>query len=614
MTIQYDPQRSIFLSAFAWRNTAIRTVIVEKREFWLYVGLHVGFVALTVFTDMNTDFFEWDLLVALQYVLAFILLVYNENCYQRYLAFYPFFMNIMHSTMLFVFELTVSFPSHMEEVQPHRRAACRYILAAEYLFFMTESGSMQPGAEWLEVQRKGLLSKAETEMLQDYPGGRVTLILCSWAMQVIHDALTKRCFWRPRSMSASHCHDRFNVYTCDIIKSCHSITYLHAMPLPFPYYHIVNFVIFVNLLTTAFAFATFKSFFSVLPFGISVLICMTFQEVSVALSCPFSQDVITFPIHDFLDHAFDHSVSLLEVFSHPEAFEGVVQQIRMTEPFTDTQLLRPCKEAVIHNPPSKRESFDWQQPTPLQRFDDNVDQKQFLLQLFVNGEGNEGDATNLKKASGVKSEAPTDARRDHEQGEKAPNAAAIPGGTRHSEAAKVGDQSITELDTAANSERLALTALQVEIVAGRARLGELRRILDMPPLPSQDSQGLLLPSLPLPLPPVVSSAIAPASTATPKRLAGEATRQVADRDASRCNGGGSNSNTPREPRVPAANRGRAATTGGISDTLTEGFNSITAASSFEAARSRVRNALANLTPRTEETLSGRGRAFVRNER
>merc|ERR1712048_984190 len=102
---------------------------------------------------------------------------------------------------------------------------------------------MAPGTEWKEVQRKGLLSRAECEMLQDYPGGRVPMILSSWAMQTCRDALTKKCFWKmpPEdgqfSMHCAHIHNRLNYHVCSVIKSCHKIHYLLALPIPFQYFH-----------------------------------------------------------------------------------------------------------------------------------------------------------------------------------------------------------------------------------------------------------------------------------------------------------------------------------------------------------------------------------------
>ena len=50
---------------------------------------------------------------------------------------------------------------------------------------MSVTGGVAPEGEWLEVTRKGLLTRSEALMLKDYPGGRVTLILTSWAMQTV---------------------------------------------------------------------------------------------------------------------------------------------------------------------------------------------------------------------------------------------------------------------------------------------------------------------------------------------------------------------------------------------------------------------------------------------
>jgi len=250
---------------------------------------------------------------------------------------------------------------------------------------MSLTGGVKEGEAWNETFRKGLLSKTEATMLQDYPGGRILLILCSWSMQAVKEALTKDCFWQPRGMHCAHIHNRLNVHICDVIRAAHQITYLMALPIPFPYFHVMNFIMVMNFLILAFAFATFKTFTAVVPFGFATLIYMGLREVSTALADPFGVDQVDFPIADFMDYAFDHSISILEAFSDPRAYERVTSQLKATKGFNDEQLLRPANANVMYstNRNARENHFSWNRSAPLRQQDEGVLPTQLLRGVLL---------------------------------------------------------------------------------------------------------------------------------------------------------------------------------------------------------------------------------------
>eukprot|EP00747_Dinoflagellata_sp_TGD_P187558 gnl/TRDRNA2_/TRDRNA2_45280_c0_seq1.p1 gnl/TRDRNA2_/TRDRNA2_45280_c0~~gnl/TRDRNA2_/TRDRNA2_45280_c0_seq1.p1 ORF type:complete len:611 (-),score=127.91 gnl/TRDRNA2_/TRDRNA2_45280_c0_seq1:29-1861(-) len=363
MTIYYDPQEPIFCSLFRWKNTTFR-VVLTKPEFWAYMGIHLFQVTAIQYLDLELDV-KWEAASMLQFFMTFVLTFYNEHCYERYTKFYMACMDMMDCSMLFAQELTISM--QYEQVERHRLAAQRYILTAVYLFYMSLTGGMPMGMEWKEVKRKGLLTKGEEQMLHDYPGGRVTLILTSWALQTISDALTSDPFWHERAMQIAHVHNRINAHVRGMVKAVHRIGFLLALPIPYPYFHLMNVIMVLNFLIMSMALASFKTYATVVPYGFALLIFMVLRELAIALSDPFGQDDVDFPIAIFLEYTFDHSIGILEAFSHPLAYQRTQKQIKHAVPFTDEQMMRICSQKILYDPnyrPAKDNPFAWNKTMP----------------------------------------------------------------------------------------------------------------------------------------------------------------------------------------------------------------------------------------------------------
>eukprot|EP00929_Paragymnodinium_shiwhaense_P035485 TRINITY_DN1913_c1_g1_i4.p1 TRINITY_DN1913_c1_g1~~TRINITY_DN1913_c1_g1_i4.p1 ORF type:complete len:598 (-),score=174.39 TRINITY_DN1913_c1_g1_i4:238-2031(-) len=127
---------------------------------------------------------------------------------------------------------------------------------------------------------------------------------------------------------------------------------------------------FCNFFVLAFTFATFKTYFSCVPYLIVAIVYMGFREVTNQLADPFGIRETDFPVMDFLDYAFDHCTSLLEAFSHPLAYERILRQIRSTAPFSDQQLLLPTLQRKFgadkkDNAARMKEVYAWGKPAPL---------------------------------------------------------------------------------------------------------------------------------------------------------------------------------------------------------------------------------------------------------
>jgi predicted membrane chloride channel (bestrophin family) len=331
----------------------------------MYIGFHAAMVVCFKYADLHLGNFRWEAAGAMQFFLMFMLIFYNGHCYERYLDFYRSCMDVLRSSIFFIQELIISVP--YDEVEKHRQVASRYILATVYLFYMGVTGGAAKGLEWHELKRKGLLTKDEAHMLSEYPG-RVTLTLTSWAMQVVLKALDKDVFWEDQKPHIAHVHNRLNVHMIAIIRSSNRVCYLLAQPIPFLYFHLMNSILVVNFFVLGVAFAIFKTWMTLAAYGFAVLVYTGMRQVSIDLSEPFEQDASDFPVHQFLDYAFDHSVGLLEAFSHPDAYDVVMNSISSTSAFTNEELTRSATTQVQYNyGRTKTNPFVWHKPMPFQQ-------------------------------------------------------------------------------------------------------------------------------------------------------------------------------------------------------------------------------------------------------
>jgi len=187
-------------------------------------------------------------------------------------------------------------------------------------------------------------------------------------MQALNQCLTKKCFWKKLSPHPAHIYNRLNEHTLNVIQSLHKITYLMALPIPYPYFHLLNFVMACNFFLLAATFAAFKTYLAIIPFGFCILVYKGFLEVSRALADPFGQDGLDFPIKYFLDYLFDHSMSLLEAFSNPMTSLRLSKQIEEAVDFTEDELLRLPHTKHLYEFKRKKErdgQFAWEKDMPL---------------------------------------------------------------------------------------------------------------------------------------------------------------------------------------------------------------------------------------------------------
>jgi len=149
------------------------------------------------------------------------------------------------------------------------------------------------------------------------------------------------------SQQTVHIYNRFVKHVVDMQKCCNRIGYMLANPIPFSYFHLMNFILLFNIMMLATFSALFKSYGSTFPFGVALLIYMGIREVSTALAEPFGEDAVDFCVADMLRNCFDRTLCLLLAFQRQDTREWCQNQIANVEELEERHLRRQCKPKVI---------------------------------------------------------------------------------------------------------------------------------------------------------------------------------------------------------------------------------------------------------------------------
>mmetsp|Transcript_4487 Transcript_4487/g.10429 ORF Transcript_4487/g.10429 Transcript_4487/m.10429 type:complete len:620 (+) Transcript_4487:114-1973(+) len=373
--VYYRTDESIIKSAFKFKKTTF-PVVVSRFEFWIFLFLHATTVGVFYIIDLDIDAvgeLPWECAETVQFFMTFFITFYNRHCYSRYHYLYRGCMDIIDSALLFMLELSVSLNNR--ELEQHRVLSAKYVLAAVFSFFMGLTGGDLERKEWKELVFKGLLTNTEMDALMDYPGGKVIQVLLNWAMQVVDDALKHDVLWSDRSERIAHVYNRLHVHTVDLFLASQEVSHLVALPIPFPYFHLMNLVLMLNFLLVGMVLALFKNLFTIVPYTLILLFFLGLRQVATELADPFGEDEVDFPVAEFLNYLFDHSVCLLEAFGRMDA-KHLFKEVEGHMGFSEDHVKTPIDKDVLykHAGLAENKHFHWTEASLVKHFeqDDKV--------------------------------------------------------------------------------------------------------------------------------------------------------------------------------------------------------------------------------------------------
>eukprot|EP00929_Paragymnodinium_shiwhaense_P035899 TRINITY_DN19316_c0_g1_i3.p1 TRINITY_DN19316_c0_g1~~TRINITY_DN19316_c0_g1_i3.p1 ORF type:complete len:548 (+),score=119.88 TRINITY_DN19316_c0_g1_i3:150-1793(+) len=335
MTIYYDAQKPTLL-ALVPSGSNFLVKVATKPEFWFYMGMHGAMIYAHMNDIVNWPLLDWSTNGSLMYFVTFYVIYYNSHCYSRYEDLYELCTQVLSGITQFVLELVSTFKQ--KELYHHRLQAMKYLLAATYLFFMGISEDTITERAWGEIVKKGLLTKRESMSLMRYPGPDLVPVLMTWVMFIVDDALARDVMNAEKMQNTSMIHNRFHVAVRQVTKSMRRIASIIAMPIPYAYWHFMNFVIFFNVVLLSVLLAPWSDYITFLPYTIIVLVIVGFRDMCNMLADPFGQGPADFPLVKWLDYTFDHSVSMMEAYNNEVAYKWIPGAIRSVKLFTEDEL------------------------------------------------------------------------------------------------------------------------------------------------------------------------------------------------------------------------------------------------------------------------------------
>jgi len=256
-------------------------------------------------------------------LLFFFIVFYNNNSYNRFYQLYGHCVGMGGRCM----EWTYLIKAHsLPEDRAGQWNSVRFVLAAMNILYYSlfgDDGSMDED-EWSVIMARNLLSVNEVSLLRAYKGFKPFLCL-NWAADEAERLLSARMqaeAMRNPTAAAYGMEVRtqmllheFRAVAFDFRNHCGQIINTLKQPVPFPYFHLLNVMLLVQLLALAYVLASsdhaIPPVYSIpIMFLVSVVL-IGMRGLAVKLANPFGTDDTDFDIEVYMRGAFTNAVAHL---------------------------------------------------------------------------------------------------------------------------------------------------------------------------------------------------------------------------------------------------------------------------------------------------------------
>eukprot|EP00401_Gymnodinium_catenatum_P018205 CAMPEP_0117510918 /NCGR_PEP_ID=MMETSP0784-20121206/28238_1 /TAXON_ID=39447 /ORGANISM="" /LENGTH=283 /DNA_ID=CAMNT_0005306571 /DNA_START=314 /DNA_END=1164 /DNA_ORIENTATION=+ len=198
-----------------------------------------------------------------------------------------------------------------------QRKASKLAVASAFLFFFQRTSCGEgsntnnvSSLEYSQLIRLDLLSEIEAAELKAHSvklGGSATpsLIVLAWAMQLLR-RMTENPECRDDMLCAMYAR-LYQIRQCQI-----SVEQIMSLPMPFQYFHIMNLMLVLNLIFWAYSLGCEDSFFAPFIYMFVQMMYQGIRELSTALSDPFGDDAVDFPVNKWLASLYSSMYGVLE--------------------------------------------------------------------------------------------------------------------------------------------------------------------------------------------------------------------------------------------------------------------------------------------------------------
>jgi len=310
--VTYDASAGIIETAFRYSSTII-PLVFEGVEFWCLLLFN-----LSIFASRHMNLFDpeayhidlpWSLTGVTGSLMTFFVCFYNQHVFGRYNKLYNLTKAMCEGCLEIVSILRVQ----VENKSAARRIA-KLVMSSCFMFFYERTDSIEGGRvsarEYKQLKSLSLLGDKEVAHLQRHcerykDDAMPSFMVLHWAMDLMrHETPTPD---ERDDMLAGFYSRVYHVRKCQA-----EVVQILDLPMPFQYFHIMNLMLILNLVLWAYSLGCQDSLFAPVIYMFVQMMFQGIRELSTALSDPFGDDEVDFPVNDWMLAVYARMYGVLE--------------------------------------------------------------------------------------------------------------------------------------------------------------------------------------------------------------------------------------------------------------------------------------------------------------
>eukprot|EP00930_Biecheleria_cincta_P054060 TRINITY_DN3995_c0_g1_i5.p1 TRINITY_DN3995_c0_g1~~TRINITY_DN3995_c0_g1_i5.p1 ORF type:complete len:384 (+),score=60.16 TRINITY_DN3995_c0_g1_i5:1349-2500(+) len=323
----YDSQEAgFFVVSMRYTNTVLPAVS-KIPGFWIFFLVHLflwsnhRYEFIPNFAEMVKEggplFIDLGHLKIIGGITVFFEVFYTNQCYSRYFRM----ANTVNDIFQTAHKITLEQSTLLNKAGPqYSRLVARWIRAVLLLFFTELKHGPLQQSTWDEAVLHGLLRRDEVTALIGLGMPARNNRIAHWMMRVTLSAYEADGKGPPVLMALMN---RLIVLRDDM----NMLLQTHRTPVPFVYYHLLNSMICINCALWAFCMSAIQSVFGPFIFLLASLLYIGMLEVAKAMSDPFGDDDVDFPLEVWYDKFIEGQREALSDYETPPTlFDEALKQ------------------------------------------------------------------------------------------------------------------------------------------------------------------------------------------------------------------------------------------------------------------------------------------------
>lgn len=321
-----ESEAGFFVVSMRYSNTVLPAVVTIP-GFWIFLLVHLflwsnhRYEFVPNLADLVSQggalYIDPGHIKIIGGITVFFEVFYTNQCYTRYFHMNTTVNDIFQTAHKIVLEQNTLL--HKAGPQ-YTRLVARLVRAALLLFFKELKHGPLQQSTWDEAVQHGLLRLEETTALEGLEMSARNNRLSHWMMRVTLAAYEVDGKGPPVLMALMN---RLIL----LRDAMNELLQTHRMPVPFVYYHLLNAMICINCALWAVCMSAFESIFGPFIFLLASLLYIGMLEVAKAMSNPFGDDDVDFPLDFWYDKFIEaHGQALMDYETPSNAFAAALKQ------------------------------------------------------------------------------------------------------------------------------------------------------------------------------------------------------------------------------------------------------------------------------------------------